>query len=271
MLQDHHIWMCPVCQQALSHVEGRFICPSSHSFDLAREGYVNLILAHQRSSQQAGDPPDSLRQRRKFLEAGHYRPLVEAVSAMVSEAGGAGQILDAGCGEGYLLRSLKSEIVADGFHGVDVSKAAVRLAARSCADISFAVANAVRLPVLAGSVDLYLVMMAPRYEQEVRRVLAPGGVLLSVTPAARHLAALRNLVYEEVHPHSPSEPSADFRLMEHQQVEFALNLTSPESVAQLVEMTPYKWHMDPATYQRLRDLTSLTDTAHFDLQLLTPA
>ncbi|MBT7455885.1 MAG: methyltransferase domain-containing protein [Gemmatimonadetes bacterium] len=281
MTQQQHIWMCPVCQQALRLVDRQFLCAEGHSFDVAREGYVNLVLAHQRSSSQAGDPPDSLRQRRLFLEAGDYEALANRVIEMVTSHL-EGHVLDVGCGEGYLLRRLQTAAVAQGgndaqptrvaqFHGVDISREGVRMGARMSEAIAFAVGNAYRLPVQADSVRLCLVMMAPREGAEIQRVLAADGILLCVTPGEGHLANFRKLVYNDARPHTPVEVPAGFHVVSEEPVSFPLNLTSKESVSQLLEMTPYKWHMDPETYQRVRGVESLTDTADFTVQLLRRA
>ena len=279
MSQQQHIWMCPVCQQALSLVERQFLCAEGHSFDMAREGYVNLVLAHQRSSAEAGDPPDSLKQRRLFLEAGHYGPVAKMVTEMV-DSHLEGHVLDVGCGEGYLLRSLQAgahgaslprdahEIREVQFHGVDISRTGVRMGARMSATIAFAVGNAYRLPVQSDSVRLCLVMMAPREGAEIQRVLATDGVLLCVTPGEGHLANFRSLVYSDARPHAPVELPAGFHVVSEETVRFPLHLTSKERVRQLLEMTPYKWHMDPETYQRLSEVESLADGAEFVVQLL---
>lgn len=269
MTQQQHIWMCPVCQQALSLVDRQFLCAEGHCFDVAREGYVHLVLAHQRSSSQAGDPPDSLKQRRLFLEAGHYEPLAKRVTQM-ADSHLEGHVLDVGCGEGYLLRRLQSAGVAQ-FHGLDISRTGVRMGARMSETIAFAVGNAYRLPVQSDSVRLCLVMMAPREGAEIQRVLAADGILLCVTPGEGHLANFRKLVYSDARPHAPVELPAGFHIVTEETVSFPLHLTSKERVRQLLEMTPYKWHMDPATYQRVSGVETLTDTAHFVMQLLRPA
>lgn len=271
MSAPRHIWMCPVCSDALI-VNGRqFVCPAGHSFDVAREGYVNLILAHQRSSAEPGDPPDSVRNRRAFLEAGHYEPLAQAVAKMASSQR-PGHLLDAGCGEGWLLRRLREGLssLEPVLHGVDISRTAASLAARAGKGEAYAVGNTFRLPVLPGSVDLVLVMMAPRDEVEIRRVLKSTGHFLCVAPGPDHLAAFRSMVYPEAQRHADKEIPAGFRLMAQEQIRFGLTLTTPASVAQLIEMTPYKWHMDPATYERVREQSSLVDTADFVLQLMAP-
>lgn len=133
------MFRCPVCQEPLAGPHGRpsaggrggpggsWSCPGGHCFDVAREGYVNLLLTHQRRHRQPGDSAEMLRHRRAFLDAGHYRRLAEAV-ASCAEPDQA--VLDAGCGEGYYTREWP--VLRPGLRlwAVDIAKPAVRLADR---------------------------------------------------------------------------------------------------------------------------------------------
>ena len=102
-------------------------------------------------------------------------------------------------------------------------------------------------------------------------MLKPKAVFMRVVPGADHLAAFRSMVYTEAQQHGDKQIPDGFRLIEQETVRFELSLNTLESVAQLIEMTPYKWHMNPETYERVRSLSSLVDTAEFVLQLMAPA
>ena len=91
--------ICPICQLPL-FCEGRSLrCGRNHSFDVARQGYVNLLPVQQKRSLHPGDTREQVLSRREFLESGAYGPIVEAVKAAAE--GHAGPILDVGCGEGW--------------------------------------------------------------------------------------------------------------------------------------------------------------------------
>lgn len=258
------IWKCPVCEAGLARAPGRFSCAAGHSFDIAREGYVNLVLAHQRRSPQSGDPKESLRQRRVFLEAGHYAPLALALVDALSRRR-PGALLDAGCGEGWYLRQLAASptLEATRLYGVDVAREAVRLAARAAPTVDCAVGNTFRLPALPGSVDAVVQVFAPSAPEQVHRVLRPGGTFVEVTPGPGHLRAYRELIYETPREHAPTPAPTGFERVAEERVTFDLSLTGAEQVAALVEMTPYRWHMDPSTYARVQGLTAWDDTADF--------
>jgi 23S rRNA (guanine745-N1)-methyltransferase len=270
------IWKCPVCETGLMRAPGRFACAAGHSFDIAREGYVNLVLAHQRRSPQSGDPKESLRQRRVFLEAGHYAPLATAlVNALRAWLPGSllpGSLLDVGCGEGWYLRQLAASPHLQGasLYGVDVAREAVRLAARAAPSIEYAVGNTFRLPVLPASVDAVVQVFAPSAPEQVRLALRQGGILVEVTPGPGHLRAYRELIYETPREHAPTPVPPGFEPLEEERVSFDLSLSGAPQVAALVEMTPYRWHMDPQTYARVQELTAWDDTADFRVAVYRP-
>src|SRR5688572_19551475 len=122
-------FICPNCRLPLAHGERVMRCADGHSFDVAREGYVNLLTGKPRRGAAAGDTAAMVRARRAFLERGHYAPLAAAVARGV---GSARIVADAGCGEGYYLGRLMTEPGLAGavFYGTDVSKPAVAAAAK---------------------------------------------------------------------------------------------------------------------------------------------
>lgn len=179
---------CPVCGGPLGRVEAALGCANGHRFDIARQGYVNLLHggvrapAYDRASFEA---------RRRVFECGLYAPVADAVSAAVSRAP-ALPVLDAGCGEGYFTHMLRrvSDLPICAF---DISRDSVRMAASLDADdrVMWAVADLSRIPVLDGAAGVVLDIFSPANYREFRRVLAPEGVLVKVVPTAGHLRELR--------------------------------------------------------------------------------
>lgn len=265
------IWMCPVCAEPLVRSDRCFACATGHSFDIAREGYVNLVLAQHRRSAAAGDPKDSLRHRRAFLDDGHYVPLAAALVDLFSTRA-PDSVLDVGCGEGYYLRHLAAAPSLDGaqLYGVDVAKEAIRMAAKATLRVDHAVGNAYRLPILDTSVAAVLQVFAPSDPEQLRRVLQPDGLLVEVRPGPRHLEAFRAMIYDQPQAHTEGAVPSGFQELGVERVTFPLRLSQPGDVAGLVEMTPYKWHMNPETYGRVRHLTGLEDTADFNIGLYRP-
>ncbi len=193
--------ICPVrhCGEPLERRGRSLACPRGHSFDLARSGYANLLQPRDRRSKRPGDPPEAVEARRRLLDAGSGGPLLRAIREEMAALGlGAGAaVLDVGCGEGYYLGSLARDPGVEA-HGVDLSTAAVDLAARRYPEGIWIVANADRLlPWADGSFDLILSIDARLSPSEMRRVLKPEGRLLVAVPGPDDLGELREAVLGE--------------------------------------------------------------------------
>ncbi|HKY14535.1 MAG TPA: methyltransferase domain-containing protein [Microthrixaceae bacterium] len=182
-----------------------------------------------------------VRARRAFFDAGHYRPVIDAVAeAVATAAPDATDVLDAGCGEGTYLAAVVAATGAVGW-GIDVSKPAVRLAARRHRDHHYGVASSYRLPFADGDLDAVVAVFAPRHFPEWERVLHPHGVAVVASPGPDHLAGLRALLYERPAPHEPRPHVADDDTVGAVRVRFELDLDDPSDVANLLQMTPYWW------------------------------
>ncbi|UTA46634.1 methyltransferase domain-containing protein [Simiduia sp. 21SJ11W-1] len=255
-------WQCPVCQQALALRDRAWVCDSGHTFDLAKEGYANLLLANQKRRPDPGDNKDMILARRAFLAGGGYQPLVAALKLCFAELGPLTQWLDIGCGEGYYARELlKAQAdVAASVACIDISRDAVRQAARAALPgQSLAVASSKRLPLAGGQFDAALVIFAPFDAQEVARVLTPKGRLIVVTPGAQHLLALREFIYPDIRPHQPPTAPVGFELERAQQVSFSIAVTGPGQLAQLLAMTPFAYKLsDEQKTQFAAQFTDLT-------------
>jgi 23S rRNA (guanine745-N1)-methyltransferase len=175
---------CPVCEDTLTRDGERALrCPHGHSFDIARQGYVNLTTGRM---PHHGDSAAMIADRDAFLAAGHYDFIAGALAAPVD-----GPVVDAGTGTGfYLSRMLGAAPGATGI-GVDVSKAGLRRAARAHPRAAAILADLWRpLPLADGFAARVVNVFAPRHGREFRRILRPDGTLVVVTPAADHLAEL---------------------------------------------------------------------------------
>lgn len=271
--------VCPICELPLGREESAYRCAAGHSFDVAREGYVNLLRRP-----YPGDTKEMLRARRAFLDAGHYRPLAEAVASRVvahlaAARPDAATLLDAGCGEGYYtaavcgaLRQRLPGLRAD-CYGLDVAKEAVRLAARRAPGATFVVGNVNdRLPFADASLAVVLDVFAPRNPAEFGRVLAPGGLLLVVIPGPGHLAEPRAaLGLLEIEPdkerHVATQLASAFVLADREALELPLRLSGVD-LANLVAMSPSARHVAPEAYDRARQLDGFAATASFVLLAL---
>jgi len=268
--------VCPVCRLGLDRQSDAWRCPQGHSFDVAREGYVNLLLVQQKSSTDPGDSPDMVIARREFLQAGHYQPLRQAVldvlstTAVRAPAHGAQHtaLLDIGCGEGYYTSAFGT--IADEVVGLDIAKPAIRLAAKRFSGITWLVGTGAQLPIADASVNWVSCLFTQLHIDEIHRVLVPHGHVLVVTPAPEHLWTVREGLFEEVHAHEPDKFLAGFEsrftLAARREIRFELQLIR-QSLGQLLLMTPYVWKARPERRAALEQHPSFTTEAAFTLLL----
>ncbi|WP_327088254.1 methyltransferase domain-containing protein [Nonomuraea sp. NBC_01738] len=236
---------CPVCQGSLALRDRTLLCPLGHAYDVAKQGYVSLLLGSKIPG--TADTAEMVEARSAFLEAGHYRPLAEALARAVPDD--AGLVVDAGAGTGYYLRHVLDAAPRARGLAFDVSKAAVRRAARSHGRTGAFVADVWQpLPIESGAADVVLDVFAPRNGPEFARILRPGGMLIVVTPAPGHLAPLVGelglLSVDDDKEQRVGRSLTGFELVERASIEFPMRL-GPAEVAEVVRMGPSAWHLNP--------------------------
>jgi 23S rRNA (guanine745-N1)-methyltransferase len=263
------VFACPVCAEMLPAGPGGYACVNGHQFDIAREGYVNLLLAQHRRSKDPGYNKEMIAGRREFFDAGHYQRLADEVAKHIRAALPPGRdpmVLDAGCGEGYYLRRFRALLAGDASHGdallcgLDISKYGIKVAAKRDPQGIYAVAGTHRMPVLAERVDVLLSHFSPISTAEFRRVVKPGGVVLVGGPGEGHLFSFKQLLYERPARHEPVAALAQergFELIDTSTIQYPLSLRGPGQVANLLLMTPFFWSVDERARARLAALDRL--------------
>ncbi|QDL74314.1 23S rRNA methyltransferase [Streptomyces malaysiensis subsp. malaysiensis] len=241
---------CPHCSDAMAMTDGTLRCPLGHSFDVAKQGYVNLLPAAARFS---ADTAAMVAARADFLAAGHYAPIAEALAALARATaptptgGDPGCVVDIGGGTGYHHARVMAEF--PGHEGIllDISKFAARRAARAHPRISAVVADAWDgLPIADGAASVVLNVFAPRNPAELRRILRPEGVLLVVTPRPDHLRELVEAlgllrVDEQKDERLADRFSAYFTEVARERSRSTMALDH-KAVPRLVGMGPNAWH-----------------------------
>ena len=263
-------WMCPVCNEELNIVDNQWRCVNGHSFDRAKEGYVNLLLAQQKKSKQPGDNKEMVLARRQFLSEDHYQPLALAIAEQIAMGFSSNmpfRLHDLGCGEGYYLRVIEQQLMKQAINGVlsgnDISKVAIQKAAKQCQTIDWSVASSFQLPLSDGSVDAVLQVFAPVSAKENARVVKSGGWWFQVEPAADHLMELKQALYRSPEEHKVAvQQSSEFTLVEQQELKFSLRLEQQEQRLALLKMTPYYWRVPEDGLSRVIEAMSEV-TAHF--------
>ena len=268
---------CPLDGARLQHIGSTWRCAAGHSFDIASQGYANLLPVQNKRSLDPGDSKEMVAARRRFLNAGHYEPIAAATSraALLDLASGSmASCLDAGCGEGYYLRQLgaaSGKLKALAVLGLDISKWAVLSAAKQDKNneqANWVVGSNAKLPVLPGTLDRVLCMFGFPVYSEFARVLKADGQLVQVDAGPDHLRELREIIYPVLKPERTSVTAAPdgFLCLATESVRYTLKLDGSEQIADLLAMTPHLYRATAEGRARAAALASLSLTVDVRLQ-----
>lgn len=261
---------CAVCAGPLSlhasAASARILrCPAGHSFDLAKEGYAHLLPLQKKHAAEPGDNKAMVRARHSFLQAGHYAALMQPLADLCAALPHA-RIVDAGCGEGCYDQFLAAAL-PDGasvsLAGFDLSKEAVRLAARALPNAAYCVGSSFCAPIRDGWADLVLNIFSPMAAAEFARMLRVGGHLIYAVPTARHLFGLKQVLYEKPYENEVKTTEyPGFALEQEVVAEEKITLTG-EDLQNLFAMTPYYWKTSADGAARLAECERLTTEIGF--------
>ena len=260
-------FVCPKCKGELVLDGNTKKCKSNHSYDKAKAGYYNLLLGVGGGTH--GDNAEMVEARRDFLSRGYYSPLADKLSSLVLDVTRAhGCVLDAGCGEGYYTdRVYRAFCERDGDGNLlafDISRDAVKYAAKRNRSLSLAVATAYDMPLADGSVDTVYNVFSPLAKEEVRRVLKVGGHFIMAYPGPEHLYGLKSLIYKTPYKNVPEATEIDgFRLASHETLRYEITLDTPEAVSSLFMMTPYAYRTPKEDKERVLSLPGVTTEIEF--------
>ncbi|HET8791052.1 MAG TPA: methyltransferase domain-containing protein [Modicisalibacter sp.] len=267
---------CPLDGDPLQQSGSAWRCASGHSFDIARQGYTHLLPVQNKRSRDPGDSKAMVAARQRFLNAGHYQPIAEALSRAVLAglpADTTASCLDAGCGEGYYLRELANAVRGErslALLGLDISKWAVLAAARQDKRASWVVGSNVNLPVQSGSIDRLLCLFGFPVYSEFARALKPGGLLLQVNAGPDHLRELRDIIYPTLKPERTGDTPAPagFTRFSTDTIRYPLTLNGADRIADLLSMTPHLYRASAEGRAKAAALTALTVTVDVRLTQL---
>lgn len=245
------VLICPVCGKALEKEERRFCCANGHSFDIAKEGYVNLLTGS-KSGDKTGDSRESARARHEFLQKGYFDFLKEEIKTRLS-----GTVLDICCGEGYY------DDYGGELYGFDLSKEMARLAAKRKNGGTYFVANLKAIPIKSESIDTAIHICAPFHAGEFARVLKSGGRLYSVVPAPEHLFELKSLVYDTPYKNDEKYPQADGLALMAKETVTKKAVIPREDLKTLFSMTPYFYRTRQSDKDKIDSVAALKTTLSF--------
>lgn len=279
--------VCPIDGLQLQINEKQLVCENGHAFDIARQGYVNLLPVQQKRSKQPGDSKEMVIARTQFLDSGVYLPIAEKLAditfALISknEPDTSDQptcVMDAGCGEGYYLNSMfndakdKNETLALSFIGLDISKPAILESAKRNKQITWIVGTNKQPPVCAESVDVILCVFGFQSFDGFYKVLKPGGKVVLVEPGPDHLQELREIIYSDVKKSDPSDLShleeKGFSMIDSQSLQFKTDFINNQQINHLLLMTPHFYRAKQEGREAARKLQTLDLTVDVVFRVL---
>ena len=276
---------CPIDGARLEIRDRQWVCANGHSFDIARQGYVNLLPVQHKRTRHPGDSKAMVSARTAFLNSGNYEPIARTLAELVQTRVSAIRatngddhgddhgdddgicLLDAGCGEGYyfdyVFKVLEQNPADTGLCmlGLDISKQAILEAARRNKHINWIVGTNRQPPLLPASVDIILCVFGFQSFEGFEKVLKPGGSILLVEPGPDHLAELREIIYAEVKKTPPPTlahaQALGYALVEEQSLQFKTRISSNAQINNLLVMTPHFYRASQAGRDTAAQLQSL--------------
>lgn len=236
------LFACPICQESMQvYEQGRLTCSANHSFDIAKQGYVNM-LTHSAASKYSKDLFES---RKTIIDSGLYDPLEEKIAELIGEAK---TVLDTGCGEGSHLARIMTQKQGIGI-GIDIAKEGILAAARHYPKQIWCVGDLAKSPFAQTSFDVILNILSPANYEEFKRLLTSNGCVVKVVPQSGYLQQIRSQLYADSAKETYSNAQTVERFREsfsHVTVE-RITYTVPLAsvlVPALLEMTPMGWHKE---------------------------
>ena len=259
------MFICPVCREAFQRYGNSYKCRNGHCFDIAKQGYVNLLTGSKGGNH--GDNRLMTSARRAFLNKGYYDRFLIALTDTVKKLAKPGDaIIDCGCGEGYYTTRIADSINNVTVAGFDISKDEIVFASKRSCKVEFAVASSFSIPVKDESADIILEIFSPHSEKEFKRILKKGGYMIMAIPLENHLYSLKKAVYDTPYKNEISDFNIDgFELVKNRPVKYTVNIDGNQDIMNLFMMTPYYYKTGKLEQARLNTLQELSTELEFSI------
>ena len=257
MLKNNMI--CPKCHSDLVYTNKAYKCVNGHSYDISKEGYINLLL----SKTNCGDLDDSVHARKLFLNKGFYDPLYNLIKSLFLKLN-TKKILDCGCGVGYYSQKLSHDFEIT---GIDISKSAIKLAAKGDNISSYIVSSSKFIPIKKYYFDAAYVIFAPLFEESMADVIKNNGYLVIVTPSTNHLYEIKEKLYQN--PYFNESLDMDIKLFRHidsHKLTYKVTMDNSD-LMNLVAMTPYFYKTKKEDLDKLVFIDCLDVTIDFKIDI----
>ncbi len=271
--------ICPIDKKELIRKGNSYSCSNNHCYDIAKQGYVNLLLPQQKNSRSPGDSKEMVIARQLFLNSESFIPIAEQIQQIVINLQNTKEntkestkentinnnqlkVLDAGCGEGYYLDYIcqNTTIDCENFYGLDISKPAVLASSKKNKNINWLVASNVNIPFADNSFDIIFCIFGFACFDEFKRVLKPNGKLVMIEPEANHLLEMREIIYPLIKQKAEKKLEiTDFKLINSKILDYKKTINK-EQISNLIVMTPHFYRATKENRAKLEILDKITIT-----------
>lgn len=253
---DNNIFVCPKCGKALENNGKSLICADGHCYDIAKSGYVNLLLVNKKNSLAPGDNKEMIKARESVMSKDYYKSLADKIISLIPKC--AVDILDAGCGVGYIPYRIKEALNNANVCGFDISKYAIDSAAKKYKNVNFAVCSSNQIPVRNDTFDVVICAFAPVFADEIGRILKKDGIFIRIVPSEKHLFNLKSLIYQ-----TPRENELDKEEIKnlteiYSEVVNGEFTGNSDDMLSLIKMTPYFYHTKKEDLDKLQNINEFT-------------
>lgn len=266
-----HKLKCPVCHHTMTTISRDNIqCSSRHTFDLARQGYINFMTRFFKGNY---DKRLFTAKRNILSQTAIYTPLVDTIRDWIEDySSGSSQplhILDAGAGEGSLLQQITQNTPAVGW-GIDIAKEGIAMASSTYDQQIWFVGDLAYSPFAEGQLDVILNILSPSNYEEFGRVMKKDGWIIKVIPRDRYLMEMRELLFRDRSHQLDGRERVLYRFTQHHHLVDCIPLTYTMPVTEvmknsLIHMTPLSWHgTESAIASAQESLSQIT----IDLEIL---
>lgn len=274
--KNNSLLVCPLDGACLQREQSSWRCEHGHSFDMAKQGYLNLLSVQDKRSKDPGDTKVMIAARARILDAGLYTPIAQQLNAIVLKSIPSqlsdSVIVDAGCGNGYYLDSLIKHTSAQGI-GVDISKWAIMAAAKCNKHITWLVASNRKLPISDHSVDIVICAFGFPDFAAFKKVLKPKGIIVMIDPAEKHLIEMRQVIYPFIKSYHANDflsaTLQGYSVVEQQSLNYLLKEVKQTALQDILTMSPHLYKTNTEGKEKMAALAHLSLTVDVQFSVLT--
>ena len=250
--------LCPICKEILTKQDKTLTCPNKHSFDIAKQGYINLNM---KASSNTGDEKEMIKARNLFLNEDYYLFLKNKLNEIILKLNPS-NLLDLACGEGYYTKDFNVEDKI----GIDLSKEALKIASRNDKSTTYILKNIFDVPLKDHSLDLITTLFAP-VSSEINRLLKEDGHFILVKPDYDHLYELKEAVYDKPYYNEVDDNHIEGLDLVNEYKIKQKAILNQDSINNLFKMTPYYHKTSRKDIEKLNNIETLTITFSFIIDL----